>query len=454
MGFASNLTNLRKAGGLLGRANRENRALPLLTLGGELLVLGSLGRDTSGQGDVLEDGVVLSDSNVDLGVLDLLLSSLLLLLTLHETMLGGIGIALVHVLDVLRVGVALGFGLGTVGLSLDVVEEAVKLVGRVLDLLLQNLLDDRAHDLEKEGLEHVEEELVVALLHLDLQVLDVRLNLGDLEEVGLRVLAGLIGGLHLDLEAEAGTAHENVHNTLVGDGGEALLALDVVRDVPEVHLHTRDGEHDLILVLARDGLAAPAPIVVRAKLQRVGGEVVALNDEVLNNGIDHGVAVLDTWDRDVAHVLKDGREDDIAQVLHEVRLEDGLAVLVVTEVVEKLVDGLGELLVLWVGIKLLADELELISNAVSVATVAAAQEVVAVVVELVPLVVAAVLEDEALLLESLANEVVDALEPVAELWVLVGVLVNLVDGLNEVIEGGVVGETLEKCLDVGQPLVL
>jgi hypothetical protein len=137
-----------------------------------------------------------------------------------------------------------------------------------------------------------------------------------------------------------------------------------------------------------------------------------------------------------------------------VRLEDSLTVLIVTEVVEELIDGLGELLVLWVSVELLADELEFVSDTVSVATVAAAEEVVAVIVDLVPLLVAAVFENEALLLESLANEVVDAREPVTELWVLVGVLVNLVDGFNEIIEGGVVSKTLEKCLDVGQPLIL
>jgi hypothetical protein len=434
MGLASDLANLREAGGLLGRTNRENGALPLLALGSKLLVLGSLGRDASRQRDVLEDGVVLSDGHVDLGILGLLLERLLLLLALHEAALGRAGVALVHVLDVLRIGVVLSLSCRTVGFSLDVVEDAIKLVSRVLDLLLQNLLNNRAHNLEEERLEHVEEKLVVALLHLDLQVLDIRLNLGDLEEVGLRMLAGLVGSLHLDLEAKAGATHEDVHDALVGDGRETLLALDVVRDVPEVHLHTRDGEHDLVLVLARNGLATPAPVVVRAKFERVGCKVVALNDKVLDNRVHHGVAVLNAWNGDVANILKDGRKDDFGHVLDKVRLEDSLAILVLTEITEQLVDRLGELLVLRVSIKLLADELEFISNAVSMASVTAAEEVVAIVVELVPLSVEAVLKDKALLLKGLANEVVDTCEPVLELRIIVGVLVNLVDGLNQVIE--------------------
>jgi hypothetical protein len=74
-----------------------------------------------------------------------------------------------------------------------------------------------------------------------------------------------------------------------------------------------------------------------------------------------------------------------------VRLEDGLAVLVLTKVKEELVDRLGKLLVLRVSVKLLANELELVGDAVGVATVAAAEETVAVVVDLVPFLVAAVL---------------------------------------------------------------
>jgi hypothetical protein len=50
--------------------------------------------------------------------------------------------------------------------------------------------------------------------------------------------------------------------------------------------------------------------------------------------------------------------------------------------------------------------------------------------------------------------VVDASEPVLQLGVLVSVLVDLVDGLDKVVERGVVSEALEQSLEVGQPFVL
>lgn len=228
MGLAGDLGQLRQAGGLTRRSDGEDRALPLVALGSQLLVFGGLGRDTTGQGDVLEYGVVLSNGNVDLGVLGPLLELFLLLLALHDAVLSRGGVALVHVLEVLRVRVALGLSLGAVSLSLDVVQHAIELVDGVLDLLLKHLLNGRAHNLEQERLEHVEEQLVVALLELDGQVLDVSLDLVDLEEVGLSVLASLVGGLKFNLEAETRASHKDVHHTLVGDGRESLLLLDVV----------------------------------------------------------------------------------------------------------------------------------------------------------------------------------------------------------------------------------
>jgi len=48
VGLASDLANLRQAGSLLGGADGEDGALPLLALAGKLLVLSSLGRNTAG----------------------------------------------------------------------------------------------------------------------------------------------------------------------------------------------------------------------------------------------------------------------------------------------------------------------------------------------------------------------------------------------------------------------
>lgn len=298
MRLAGDGSHLGQVGSLLSRSNAEDGGLPLVTLGGKLLVLSRLGADTAGKGDVLENAVVLGDSHVDLLVgSDLIL----LLLALGELLLGSGCIALVDVLDVLRVGVLLGLLLGSLGLLVDTIEHLIELVNVVANLLLGNLLDSRTHNLKKKRLEDVEQKLVVGLLQLDVHVLDVNVDGVDLEEV---LAVSFVCSLHGDLEAQASTTEEDIHDTLISNTGEALLLLDVVADIAKVALDARDGKHDLVLVLAGNRLAAPAPVVVAAELQDVGSEVVTLKNKVLDNGIHHGIRVLDTGDGDVTNGLE------------------------------------------------------------------------------------------------------------------------------------------------------
>jgi hypothetical protein len=64
----------------------------------------------------------------------------------------------------------------------------------------------------------------------------------------------------------------------------------------------------------------------------------------------------------------------------------------------------------------------------------------------VPLVGRSIIHDVTGLLETLADVGVDAFEPILELAIIVGITVNLVDGIEEVIKRGRVGETLNECL--------
>lgn len=156
---------------------------------------------------------------------------------------------------------------------------------------------------------------------------------------------------------------------------------------PQITLDTRHSKHDLIFVLAGNLLASPAPVIVTAKFEDIGGKVVTLENEVFDNDIDHGVLELDTWDRDVANVLEESREDDVGQVLDQMGLELSVTVLVIAKVEEQLVDGLAECLVLRILIELVDIELGLVQNAVGVVPVPLAKEEVALVVDGVPLVV-------------------------------------------------------------------
>lgn len=282
---------------------------------------------------------------------------------------------------------------------MDFLGEEVALSEGLADLALDHLLQSRCDHAEQHGLEGVEEQLVVGLLQLDVHVLDAHVNLVQLEEV---LLVVLLSGRGSDLDAETITTEEDIHNTTIGDGGEALLLLDVVGDIAQIHLDARHGNHDLIITLVADLLAAPAEVVVAAELHDVGHQVVTLNAQVLDDHINHGIRDLDTGDGNVADILENAGDDDIAKIPKEIRFEGGLATGILAEILEQLLERLSKGLVLRVLLELVGQELDLVDNTVRVTAVTLAQEVAALIVNLVPLTGAFVLHDEALLAQRFA----------------------------------------------------
>ena len=77
-------------------------------------------------------------------------------------------------------------------------------------------------------------------------------------------------------------------------------------------------------------------------------------------------------------------KQNLGQVLDKMWLESWLAVFVIAKVMEQLLHGIAESLVLWVSIKLVADELDFVKDAVGVTAVFVAEEIVALVVKRVP----------------------------------------------------------------------
>lgn len=218
----------------------------------------------------------------------------------------------------------------------------------------------------------------------------------------------------------------------------------MVADIAEIHLDTSDLDLNGLVVLVGNLLAAPSEVLVTGDLKDVGHEVVTLENQVLNDGIKLRVGVLNAGDGNVGNVLHDGRDDDISQVLDQMRLEDGLSVIIVAKVSEQLLAGLTEGLVLRIAVKLLGKELDLVDDTVGVTAVLVAEQESAVVVELVPLLGGLVLEDEPLLEEAASDVVVHALEPVLKLTVVISVTVNLGDGVPKVRSRGTVGKALNQ----------
>jgi len=113
-----------------------------------------------------------------------------------------------------------------------------------------------------------------------------------------------------------------------------LFLFDVVSHIPEIHLDAGGGNHDLMFVLVADLSAAQSEIVVTAKLDDIRKEVIALDDKVLDDGINHRVRNFNARNGDVASALEGTRDDDIREILDQMRLEGYFAILAGAKILE------------------------------------------------------------------------------------------------------------------------
>jgi hypothetical protein len=159
----------------------------------------------------------------------------------------------------------------------------------------------------------------------------------------------------------------------------------------------------------------------------IGHEIVTLDNKILDNSIDRGIAVLNSRYRYIVEAAKRAWNYDLCEVLEQMGLECRFTILVITQVVEELLDGLAEALVHSISIKLVREEFYFVNDAVSVVAITLTKEEVSAVVELIPLISSAILHNVALLLETLSDVCVDILEPRLELGIFLSVPIECVD---------------------------
>jgi len=300
-------------------------------------------------------------------------------------------------------------------------------------------------ELENQGLSNTEQSLVLGLLELDLEVRDVDLASINLEEV-CPVLSISLGERELEVEAIA--TEEDIGNTLISDAWETLLLLDVIVDVSHVSLDLRSAQHELLVLAAVDSLASHAEVGVSTKLNTVWKHVARLNDEVFNDSIHLMVRKLDSWEWDIADVVEDLRKDDLSNIVEQVLLECWLTVIVGAQGLEELLNGSTKLLRLWVLSKLLRKESDLVNDVISVFSVSVPEEEAALIDETVVFVGRVWLKDVSLLFQDTADVSVDTLEVVLELWITIGIGIKVIEGIEEIVHRGIVGESLNEGLEI------
>jgi hypothetical protein len=117
---------------------------------------------------------------------------------------------------------------------------------------------------------------------------------------------------------------------------------------------------------------------------------------------------------------------------------------------EQSLNGSPELSVQGIFVKLVGKELHLIQNAICVGAVLSAQKLVAAIIQRVEVVLRNRLHDVALLAQAPTNVAVDGPEPVAQLFIPVGITVDLVESLKEIIRARAIGEALQQSLELVQ----
>ena len=141
-------------------------------------------------------------------------------------------------------------------------------------------------------------------------------------------------------------------------------------------------------------------VVVASKFNNVWHEVVALDHQVLDDYVGHGILHFDTRNGNIANIFEDRGKDDVGEVLDKVFLELDIATLIATQVSEQFLHGVTERLVLAILVELVTKELDLVENAIGVVLVAVTQQESAMVNQLIILAVPGILQDVALLLQS------------------------------------------------------
>jgi len=199
-------------------------------------------------------------------------------------------------------------------------------------------------------------------------------------------------------------------------------------------------------VFAGNSLATESEVIIIAHLKDIRHHVVRLNDEVFDNGIDHRIRILNSRERNVANALKQFGNDDLSDVLDKVFLERRPAVFVVSKVIEQLLHGSPEALVVWVCCKLITQESEFIGDTICVVTVAVAKQEIAVIIQAIVLLGRLMAHDITLLFETGTDVVVDGPEPILELRVIISITVDIVDGIEQVLSTSVIRETLKNNL--------
>jgi hypothetical protein len=305
---------------------------------------------------------------------------------------------------------------------------------------LDSLLDDAGGGAS----DKLVKQIVLGVSDGPFEGVNVNLDVVDLEDS----VSSTSDTLNLDINGHTLARDDNVGETVVRKLGESSLLSERKGDVSDVGLGLRGGDSEervrgLESLLDRR-VRAELDSLVGLNLDNVGDNVGSREDQVLDDQVDLVVRVLGSRNGDVTDSSNNLGENLGSNVLPQLGLEGEVALLVEEQVLGEPLDVVTETLVERVIGEGGEPELDLVGQSLLVSPVLLGEEVLSGLSELLALLLAVILEDVAGLEQASSDKLVEVGEPVSEVRVVLGVGVDLVESLDDVVHGLSVGESLEE----------
>jgi len=187
--------------------------------------------------------------------------------------------------------------------------------------------------------------------------------------------------LELDVDRHTLTGKDNIGDTVVLELGPSSLSSERESDISDIGLDLRHGQSELVVV----SVHRLVELVVGRELERVvaldsdnvGEEVGSGKDEVLDDQINIGVGELGSGDGNVTNLLDKGREENVSDVVPQVRLEGEVTFRVEEQVLGESLDVITQSPVEGVVVHGGEEELNLIGHVLPVGSVLVLKEVLA-----------------------------------------------------------------------------
>lgn len=242
------------------------------------------------------------------------------LLGLGLLLLGSVGLFAVQVLESLSSGGLVRL-LGVIDSVSDLDELVIEVTDGSSDSIVDSGLDSLLDDTGSDALDKLVEQVVLGVSDREGQGVDGGVDRVDSDQ---RIPSPL-DRLELDVDRHTLAGKDNIGDTVVLKLRPSSLSSERESDISDIGLDLRHAHSELVVM----SVHRLVELVVWRELERVvaldtdnvGEEVGSGKNEVLDDEINVGVGELGSGDGNVTNLPDEGREENVSDVVPQVRLE-------------------------------------------------------------------------------------------------------------------------------------